>query len=111
MTIVESTKERMVLQAGSFFSKSTLTLDKAAGRARLENSLLMWARTPRDMPLSDIAHVDLLTMKDALSGADTHTAALRTHAGEVIAVPAGETEAAQTAERLREFLGMPKGNA
>jgi hypothetical protein len=106
MTIIESTSERLVVQAGSMFSKSTLTLDKKAGHVRLENSMLVWKGKPREFAIADIAGVDILTFKDGLSGADTHTAALRTHAGEVIGVPCGETDAAPTANRLREFLGL-----
>jgi hypothetical protein len=106
MTIVESTKDRMVLQSGSFLGKTKLILDKKAGRGSLESSNIAWRGKPREFDLAEIAIVDVLTIKDALSGADTHTAALRTRAGEVIAVPAGETEAVQTAERLREFLGL-----
>ena len=106
MTIIESTSDRLVVQAGSLLSKATLTLDKKAGRASLENSTLMWRGKPREFALADIAGVDLLTFKDNLSGADTHTPALRTQAGEVIGVPSGEADAAQTVDRLREFLGL-----
>ena len=106
MTIVESTSERLVVRAGSLFSQTTLTLDKKEAQARLENSMLLWRRKPREFALADIASVDLLSLKDNLSGATTHTPALRTRTGEVIGVPAGETDAAQTADRLREFLGL-----
>jgi hypothetical protein len=106
MTIIESGSDRLVVQAGSLFSKTTLTLDKKAGRASVENSILMWRGRPREIAIADIAGVDLLTLKDALSGADTHKPALRTHAGEVIGVPSGESDAVQTMQKLREFLGI-----
>lgn len=106
MTILESTRERFVVQAGSLLNQTTLTLDKGEGRARIEHSMLMWKLKPREFGLQDIAGVDLLTIKDAVSGADTHTPVLRTRAGDVISVPAGETEAGETAERLRQFLGL-----
>jgi hypothetical protein len=106
MTILESTQERLVVQSGSLFNQTTLTLDKNAGRARLDHSLLMWKRAPREFALRDIADVDLLTVRDAVSGADTHMPVLRTRAGDVVNVPASETEATQTAERLRAFLGL-----
>ena len=106
MAIIESGSDRLVVQGGSLFSKTTMTLDKKAGRASVENSILMWRGKPREIPIADIAGVDLLTFKDGLSGADTHTPALRTHAGEVIGVPSGEVEAVQTVSRLREFLGI-----
>jgi hypothetical protein len=106
MTIIESASDRLVVQAGSLFSKTTLTLDKKAGRASVENSVLMWRGKPREIPIGDIAGVDLLTFKDNLSGAETHKPALRTHAGEVIGVPSGETNAVQTMQKLREFLGI-----
>jgi hypothetical protein len=106
MTIVESGGDRLVVQAGSLFGKTTLTLDKKAGRASVENSILMWRGKPREIPIADIAGVDLLTFKDNLSGADTHKPALRTNAGEVIGVPSGETDAVQTMQKLREFLGI-----
>jgi hypothetical protein len=108
MAIVESTNERVVVQTGSLLSKATLTLDKKTGRGTLENNMLIWSGKPREFALADIAAIDVLTIKDALSGADTHKAALRLQAGDVIAVPAGETEAVQTADRLRAFLGLKK---
>jgi hypothetical protein len=73
MTIIESGSDRLVVQAGSLFSKTTLTLDKKAGRASVENSILMWRGRPREVAIADIAGVDLLTLKDALSGANTRT--------------------------------------
>ena len=106
MTIIESGSDRLVVQAGSLFSKATLTLDKKAGRASVENGILMWRGKPREIPIAEIAGVDLLTFKDALSGADTHKPALRTHVGEVIGVPSGEAGAVQTMQKLREFLGI-----
>jgi len=72
----------------------------------VQSSVLMWRGKPREFPIGDIAGVDLLTIKDTLSGADTHKLALRTHAGEVIGVPSGETDAVQTMRKLREFLGI-----
>jgi hypothetical protein len=105
MTIIESGSDRLVVQAGSLFSKTTLTLDKKAGRASVENSILTWRRQPREIAIADIAGVDLLTFKNGLSGADTHNVALRTLAGEVIGVPSGEADAVQTMQKLREFLG------
>ena len=106
MTIIESAGDRLVVQGGSLLSKTTMTFDKKAGLARVENSTLIWRGKPREIAIADIAGVDLLTFKDGLSGADTHKPALRTHAGEVIAVPSGEVEAVQTVGRLREFLGI-----
>ena len=106
MTIIESGSDRLVVQAGSLFSKTTLTLDKKAGRASVQNSILTWRGRPREIAIADFAGVDLLTLKDALSGADTHKPALRTHAGEVIGVPSGEADAVQTMQKLREFLGI-----
>jgi hypothetical protein len=108
MAIIESTNDRLVLQAGSLLSKTTLTLDKATGRAALERSAVMWRGKPREFALSDIADVDILSIKDPLSGADTHTPALRLRAGDVIAMPAGEREATETAEKVRAFLGLAK---
>ena len=84
MTIIESGSDRLVVQAGSLFSKTTLTLDKKAGRASVENSILMWRGRPHEIAIADIAGVDL-------------------------GVPSGEADAVQTMrgdllpQRLRDW--------
>ena len=106
MTIVQNTPERLVLQAGSPFGKTTMILDKTAGSARIERSFAMWHRKPVELALADIDHVDIVTMHDGASGADVHRPLLHTRNGETIAVPANDEEASLVAAHVRGFLGL-----
>lgn len=108
MAIVEDTPRRMVLRSGSLFAKSILILDKDAGRARFEHSVLMWSRKPTEIAFGDIADVAVATMKDPLSGSEVHSALMRLNSGNALAVPASETEVVATVERVRGFLGLGK---
>ena len=106
MTILQNTPERLVVQAGSLINQCTLTLDRASGNARLDRKLLMWPRKPVEFALADVDHVDLITSRDPVSGADTHLPVLHRRSGEAIAVPVREAEASSTATQLRGFLGL-----
>jgi hypothetical protein len=106
MTIVQNTPERLVVQAGSPFGRTTLTLDKTAGRARIERSVALWRRKPMELALAEIDHVDVVTMHDGASGADVHQPVLHTRGGQTIAVPVADEEASATAAQLRGFLGL-----
>jgi hypothetical protein len=106
MTILESTPQRLVVKAGSLLNQMTLTLDKQAGEARLDRTVLMWHRKPVDLRLADIDHVDVLSIHDAASGAEVHQPVLHTRAGDTFALPVRDAEADITAQRLRGFLGL-----
>jgi hypothetical protein len=106
MTILESNNHRLIVQADSLFKHTLLTLDKDAGRARLERSILMWRRKPVELSLSEIDDVGIVTIADAASGAETHEPVLHTRGGERIALPVPDEEADRTAEELRTFLGL-----
>jgi hypothetical protein len=108
MAIVEHTALRMVVYSGSLLGKAVLTLDKDAGRARLERSVLMWPRKPVEIALADIAEVSVATTKDPPSGSELHTPVMRLRSGEALALPASEADAAETAERVRGFLDLGK---
>ncbi len=107
MTIVLNTPERLVVQAGSAFGRTTLTLDKTAGCARIERRFALWQRRPVELALAEIDHVDVVTMHDGASGADVHQPVLHTRDGQTIAVPVPDEEASRTAAQLRGFLGLP----
>jgi hypothetical protein len=106
MTILESTPQRMVVQAGSLLNQLTLTLDKETGRARLDRSMLMWHRKPVDIPLAEIDHVDVVSIHDAVSGADVHEPVLHTRTGDTIPLPVPDDEADHMVAQLRGFLGI-----
>jgi hypothetical protein len=108
MTILESTPQRLVVKAGWLLNQTTLTLDKQAGEARLDRSVLMWHLRPVGLRLAEIDHVDVATIHDAASGADLHQPVLHTRAGGLIPLPVAEEEADITAERLRGFLGLAR---
>jgi len=106
MTIVQDTAQRLVVQAGSRLNQTTLTLDKQEGRARLERNLLMWRRKPLDLPLSDIADVEVRAEVDPASGAEVHVPIVRTRDGLVLALPVADAEAESTVRRVCGFLGL-----
>lgn len=106
MAIVQDTAQRLVVQAGSRLNQTTLTLDKQEGRARLERNLLLWRRRPVEVPLSDIAEVEMRAQVDPASGAETHVPVVRTHDGRVLALPVADAEAETTIRRVCGFLGL-----
>jgi hypothetical protein len=106
MTIVERNANRLVVEAGGGLSSFSLALDKNEGLARIERSTLMWKRRPRQLPLGDIKAVDVASLKDRASGAEMHKVVLLTQDDEAIEVPVEETAVEETAETLRDFLGL-----
>jgi hypothetical protein len=104
MAIIESTPRRLVLKSGA----TTLTLDKDVGKASLQRKLLMWNRKPVEQPLSQIVDVTVDAAVDRASGVEVCSTMLVSRAGGAWAVSAADLkEAAATAQRLREFLGLP----
>jgi len=106
MTILESNDHRLVVQAGSLFNVTTLTLDKDEGRACLDRRVLMWRRRPVELGLSEIDDVGIVAIKDTASGAVLHEPVLHTRRGETIPLPVADEEADLTAHELRAFLGL-----
>ena len=66
MPIVETTPQRLVLKSGS----TTLTLDKATGKAILQRKLLLWGLKPVEAPLSEITDITIDTAVDRASGVE-----------------------------------------
>jgi hypothetical protein len=103
MAITESTPQRLVIKSGS----TTLTLDKAAGKAILQRKLLLWSLKPAELPLSEVAEVAVDAGVDRASGVDVCNTMLISRAGAAWALPAADKKDAEaTATALREFLGL-----
>jgi hypothetical protein len=59
--IAESSPTRLVVKLGSRWTNSaSCTLDKAAGTARFERTLFFFTRKPIEVPIGDIAAMDIL---------------------------------------------------
>jgi hypothetical protein len=59
--IVENSPTRMVVKLGGRFANTaTCTLDKTSGTARFERTVFMFPRKPIEVPLGDIAAIDIL---------------------------------------------------
>ncbi len=106
MTIVERNADRLVVQSGSVLGQMTLELDKRSGRASLARNVLMWKRKPREFKLRDITDVALTSFRDGASGAELHRTLLRLADDDVVPLPLAEKETEETAQALREFLGL-----
>lgn len=106
MTIVERSSERLVVQSGSSLGQMTLALDKRSGRGSLARKTLMWSRKPREFGLGEIEEVAFTSYKDGASGAEVHQAVLRLAGNDVVPLPLADKEAEETAQALREFLGL-----
>jgi hypothetical protein len=104
MANIESTSRRLVLRSGA----TTLTLDKDANKASLQRKLLMWNRKPVEQPLADIVDVTLDTAVDRASGVEVCSTMIVSRPGAAWAFPATDKkDATATAQRVREFLGLP----
>jgi hypothetical protein len=68
----------------------------------------MWKRKPVEQALSQIVDVTVDAAVDRASGVEVCSTMLVSSAGGAWAVSAADSkEAAATAQRLREFLGLP----
>jgi hypothetical protein len=104
MAIVESTPRRLVLKSGA----TTLTLDKNADKASLQRKLLLWNLKAVEQPLAEIVEVAIDAAVDRASGVEVCSVMLVSRAGAAWAFPATDKkEAAETAQRVREFLALP----
>ena len=96
MPIVETTPQRLVLKSGS----TTLTLDKATGKAILQ-------RKPVEAPLSEITDITIDTALDRASGVEICHTMLIMHGSEGWALPAADrTDAETNAAAMRHFLAI-----
>ena len=103
MANIEETPSKLVLKAGS----TTLTLDKDADRATLQQKVLLWKKKPVEFALSNIDDIAVKSDVDGLSGAPIHHSVLHERTGETIVLTTEEAkDAAETVKKLRGFVGM-----
>jgi hypothetical protein len=103
---VESSPQRLVLRSGS----TTLTLDKAAGRATLQRKMLFWALKPVEHSLADVTDTSVDVAVDRASGVEVCHTMLVMRAGDGWALPAADKKNAEaSAKAVREFLGLGGG--
>lgn len=103
MANIEETPRKLVLKAGS----TTLTLDKDADRATLQQKVLLWKKKPVEFALSNIDDIAVKSDVDGLSGAPIHHSVLHERTGETIVLTTEEAkDAAETVKKLRGFVGM-----
>ena len=103
MANIEETPRKLVLKAGS----TTLTLDKDADRATLQQKVLLWKKKPVEFALSNIDDIAVKSEVDGMSGAPIHHSVLHERTGEVIVLTTEEAkDAAETVKKLRGFVGM-----
>ena len=103
MAIIENSPMRLVLKSGS----TTLTFDKAAGKAVMQRKLLLWGLKPLETPLSDVTDVTIDAGVDRASGVEVCNTMLITRDGTGWALPAADKKEAQAnAAAMRQFLGM-----
>jgi hypothetical protein len=103
MPIAEHTPERLVFRSGS----TTLTLNKAAGKATFQRKLLFWNLKPSEAPLTDITDVTVDAAVDRASGVEVCSTTLVMRTGAGWAFPCSDKKDAQAnADVIREFLGL-----
>jgi hypothetical protein len=103
MTSIERTPQKMILKSGS----TTLTFDKAAGKAIRQRKVLLWARPPMECSLSNIADVTVDAATDRASGVEICSTMLVMRDGAGWALPAADKkDATATTAAVRDFLGL-----
>ena len=103
MANIESTPSKLVLKQGS----TTLTLDKDAGKATLQQKILLWNKKPIEFALSEIDDIAVKSDKDGMSGAPIHHSVLHRRSGEITVLTTEEAkDAAATVKKLRDFVGL-----
>ena len=96
MASIEEAPRKLVLKSGS----TTLTLDKDAGKATLQQKILLWNKKPVEFPLSNIDDIAVKSDVDGLSGAAIHHSVLHERTGEIIVLTTEEAkDAAETVKR------------
>lgn len=103
MAKIENTERKLVLREGSL----TLTLDKDAAKATLQQKVLLWNKKPVEFALSDIDDIAVKTNTDGISGAIIHHSVLHRRTGEVTLLTTGEAKDTEaTVKTLRGFIGL-----
>ena len=103
MANIESTERKLVLKQGS----TTLTLDKDASKATLQQKILLWNKKPIEFALADIDDIAVKSEKDGMSGAPIHHSVLHRRSGEITVLTTEEAKDAEaTVKKLREFVGL-----
>jgi len=103
MTSIEETPRKLIMKAGS----TTLTLDKDAGKATLQQKMLLWNKKPVEFTFSDIDDIAVKSNVDGLSGAAIHHSVLHRRTGEITVLTTEEAkDAAETVKKLRGFVGL-----
>ena len=116
--ILENTPTRLVVKLGNRFTNSAMCIfDKTAGTAKFERKIFMWPRKPIEVPLGDIAGIDVLTQSTEGSEMSGTTYFPRVHlrSGKsfyLSQVPTALTASSEkpTTEvvvRMCAFLGLP----
>lgn len=109
MTILQHSDELLVVQAGTrILNETTLILNRSQGVARVERATFMIPRKAEEVPLSEIAGVELMTQKDSASGAERYLPVIRLGSGRVLSLPPldDKREAEETTRRVRDFVGL-----
>ncbi len=88
MPVTESAPNRLVLKSGS----TTLTLDKASGRAVLQRKIVIWRPKPAEGPLGEITKVSADVAVDRASGVEICHTMLVFRSGEGWAFPAADNK-------------------
>jgi hypothetical protein len=103
MADIEITPGKLVLKQGS----TTLTFDKQAGKATLQQKILLWNKKPVEFALSDIDDIAVKSIKDHVSGAPIHHSVLHRRSGEIAVLTTEKPDdAAATVQKLRAFVGL-----
>jgi hypothetical protein len=103
MANIESTQHKLVLKEGS----TTLTLDKDAGKATVQQKLLLWNKKPVEFDLSDIDDIAVKSDVDGLSGAKIYHSVLHRRSGATTVLTTEESKGAEaTVKTLRDFVGL-----
>ena len=108
MPVTERAPDRLVIKSGS----STLTLDRRAGTASLQRTLLLWKLKPAEAPLADLADVAVDAALDRASGVEVCSTMLIMRSGTGWALPAADKKDAQAnADAIRAFVGQAGGSS
>jgi hypothetical protein len=103
MANIVETPGKLVLTSGS----TTLTLDKEARKATLQQKVLLWNKKPIEFEISDIKDIAVKSEKDGLSGAEIHHSVLLRRSGEITVLTTEEAKDANaTVNKLRNFVGL-----
>jgi hypothetical protein len=103
MASIERIHNKLILKHGS----TTLILDKDAGKATLQQKILLWNKKPIEFALSEIDDIAVKSETDGMSGARIYHSVLHRRSGEIaVLTNEEERDAADTVKTLREFVGL-----